>query len=252
MLTFDGVIHQARQAVEQGKFQKFRHVLVDELQDFGLEALRLIAALSPIESGDSDPLCVVGDGHQRIYNKAPIALSRAGLEVRGRSSRLKINYRTTEEIRQWAHGLLTGMEIDDLDGGTAITTGDQSVFKGSSPQIAQCKSMEEASQAIITWINSLTEAGMGSHEICITPPDKEIINALQTANIPTLELKARQKDPGQEEPGVRYGTKQRIKGLEFKAVALLSIENKDCSIARFADYVAATRAREHLLILDIN
>ena len=63
---------------------------VDELQDFGLEALRLIAALSPIASGDSDPLCVVGDGHQRIYNKIPIALSRAGLEVRGRSSRLKL------------------------------------------------------------------------------------------------------------------------------------------------------------------
>jgi superfamily I DNA/RNA helicase len=91
-------------------------VLVDELQDFGLEALRLIRALSPIEEGLGNPLCVVGDGHQRIYNRVPIPLSRAGIDVRGRSRRLKINYRTSEQIRQWAQGLLEGVEVDDLDG----------------------------------------------------------------------------------------------------------------------------------------
>ena len=51
LLTFEGVVHQARLAVEQGKFPRYRHVLVDELQDFGLEALRLIRALSPIDEG---------------------------------------------------------------------------------------------------------------------------------------------------------------------------------------------------------
>jgi superfamily I DNA/RNA helicase len=85
--TFEGVVHQARLAVEQGQFPKYRYVLVDELQDFGLEALRLIRALSPVEEGLSNPLCVVGDGHQRIYNRVPIPLSRAGIDVRGRSRR---------------------------------------------------------------------------------------------------------------------------------------------------------------------
>jgi superfamily I DNA/RNA helicase len=226
--------------------------LVDELQDFGLEALRLIAALSPIANGLTDPLCVVGDGHQRIYNKTPIALSRAGINVRGRSRRLKINYRTTEQIRQWAHGLLAGMEIDDLDGGVANTLADQSVMRGAEPKFVDCKSFDEAASAVTAWIKGLQESGIGSHEICFTPPNKVLVTALQSAGIKTLELQARQPDPGQDEPGVRYGTKQRIKGLEFKAVALLmhrhTSENQEC----YANYVAATRAREHLLIVDVN
>jgi len=96
LLTFEEVVHQVRLVVEQGKFPKYRYVLVDELQDFGLESLRLIAAISPIDEKLPNPLCVVGDGHQRLYGNAPIALSRAGIDVRGRSPRLKINYRTSE------------------------------------------------------------------------------------------------------------------------------------------------------------
>ncbi len=252
LLTFEGVIHQARLAVQQGKFEGFRHVLVDELQDFGLEALRLIAALSPTANGLSDPLCVVGDGHQRIYNKTPIALSRAGINVRGRSRRLKINYRTTEQIRQWAHGLLAGMEIDDLDGGIADTVADQSVMKGNEPKTVNCKSFEEAACALITWIRGLQDSGIGSHEICFTPPNKVLVTALESAGVKTLELQARQADPGQDESGVRYGTKQRIKGLEFKAVALLMNDHLIETRERYANYVAATRAREYLLIMAIS
>ncbi len=119
LLTFEGAIHQARLALDQGNFQKYRHVLVDEIQDFSLEALRLIKALSPIDEGRRDPLCTAGDGHQRIY-RTKIPLSRAGINIRGRSRRLKINYRTSEQIRKFAQGILKGVEIDDLDGGMAV------------------------------------------------------------------------------------------------------------------------------------
>lgn len=250
LLTFEGVVHQARLAVEQGQFPRYRNVLVDELQDFGLEALRLICALSPIAAGLSNPLCVVGDGHQRIYNRIPIPLGRAGIDVRGRSRRLKINYRTSEQIRRWAQGLLDGLAIDDLDGGVADTTGDISVFRGPDPQIVKCPTALEAAQAVTAWVKGLLAAGLGTHEICISPPEPNVIGALDAAGIPTLELKPRQKDPGQDEPGVRYGTKKRIKGLEFKAVALLYNE-ADCNDVdeRFANYVVATRARQHLLVV---
>jgi len=99
-------------------------------------------------------------------------------------------------------------------------------------------------------VTGLLEAGLGTHEICVTPGASEVVSALESAGISTLELKPRQKDPGQEESGVRYGTKKRIKGLEFKAVALFheGSETKD-SAERFANYVAATRAREHLLVI---
>jgi len=73
LLTFEGAIHEARLAVEQGNAPGYAHVLVDEVQDFSLEALRLIRALSTAGEGVKNPLCVVGDGHQRIT--APKLLS---------------------------------------------------------------------------------------------------------------------------------------------------------------------------------
>jgi len=116
LLTFESAVHQARLVIEQGNFPKYRHVLADEVQDFSLESLRLLSALSPVDEGLTNPLCMAGDGHQRIYrNKMP--MSRANINIRGRSKRLKINYRTSEQIRQFAESILYGLAIDDLDEG---------------------------------------------------------------------------------------------------------------------------------------
>jgi superfamily I DNA/RNA helicase len=250
MVTFDGLIHQARLVAEKGDFKAYRYVLVDETQDFGLEALRLIAAISPIKDGLRNPLCVVGDGHQRIYNTVPVPMSRAGIDVRGRARRLKINYRTSEEIRNWAHGVLEGMSIDDLDGQDVVTQGDRSVFHGPRPQFAKCSSDDEMAEAVVTWVRGLLDSGeIATHEICLTPPNSKIINALESNGLATVELKARQADPGQEEGGIRFGTKKRIKGLEFKALAILDFGDTENLRERFENYVAATRARQHLLVV---
>jgi hypothetical protein len=250
LVTFDGLIHRARLVAEKGEFPGYRYVLVDETQDFGLEALRLIAAISPIKEGLSNPLCVVGDGHQRIYNTVPIPMARAGIDVRGRSRRLKINYRTSEEIRDWAQGVLQGMTIDDLDGAEVLTQGDRSVFHGPKPQLVKCISDDEMVEAVVTWVKGLTESGeIATHEICMTPPNSKVINALESNGLGTVELKARQADPGQEEGGIRFGTKKRIKGLEFKAVAILDFGDGENLLERFENYVAATRARQQLLVV---
>jgi mRNA-degrading endonuclease RelE of RelBE toxin-antitoxin system len=256
LLTFEGAIHEARLAAEMGKFPHYAHVLVDEVQDFSLEALRLIRAISPVGQGHYDPLCVVGDGHQRIYrNKIP--LSRAGIDIRGRSRRLKINYRTSEQIRMFAQGILKGLEIDDLDGGTTTTVGDHSVFKGPEPMVERCKDGKAEARAIVAWVQLLMkDYGLATHEICVTPYKPEIRSALTAANIATYELKPREEDPGSNEPGVRMGTMKRIKGLEFRAVAM-ACTDEDNPMNNLAEaeprdrcerYVAATRAREHLLV----
>jgi mRNA-degrading endonuclease RelE of RelBE toxin-antitoxin system len=254
LVTFEGSVHQARLAVEQANYRGYRYVLVDELQDFGLEALRLIAALSPISQGLLNPLCVVGDGHQRLYSSVAIPLTRAGINVRGRSRRLKINYRTSEQIRRWAHQLLAGISVDNLDGEIEVTTGDRSVFTGVDPKLVTVADEQSAAEAICSWIKGLLEiqeGGYNSHEICVVPSSTALINVLNRDKIPLLELKARQKDPGKGEPGVRYGTKKRIKGLEFKAVALTLNGDTTEKIARFEDYVAATRAQQQLLVVSI-
>jgi superfamily I DNA/RNA helicase len=251
LLTFEGTVHQARMIVENGGFPTYRHVLVDELQDFSLEGLRLIAALSRQTNSLCNPLFVVGDGHQRINRRIPISLSRAGINVVGRSRRLKINYRTSEQIREWAHSLLKGMDIDDLDGGKADTTGDRSVFKGPEPSAKKVDSIEEAGELIAAWAEELIrKESIGSHEICVTPVHDVVRTALAARRIGYLELQARRVDPGKAEPGVRLGSMRRIKGLEFKAVAMLVGGSED-GAKRLERYVAATRARQWLLIVEV-
>lgn len=256
LLTFDGLIHEARLALDKGDFPRYEHVLVDEIQDFGVEALRLIRMLSPSTEGAMNPLTVVGDGHQRIY-KSNIPLSRAGIEVRGRSRRLKINYRTTEQIRTCAQKMLEGVEVDDLDGEGATTVGDQSLVHGPPPTFHNCAGLDEEAAAVVKWVQGLLAENYATHEICIAPGKPGIRSALAADNIPTLELQANASDPESSEAGVRLGTLYRIKGLEFKAVALcltgeispkegsnpLAKKRRQC-----LHYVAATRARERLLI----
>lgn len=256
LLSFEGAIHEARLAVEQGRFTRYAHVLVDEVQDFSLEALRLIRAISPVSEGVLNPLCTVGDGHQRIYRRR-IPMSRAGIDIRGRSRRLKINYRTSEQIRKFAQKILKGVEVDDLDGGVITTLGDHSVFQGPEPLIEKCKDGKAEADAIVAWAQTLLEShSLATHEICVTPYKPAIRTALTAAGIATFELKPREEDPGSDEAGVRLGTMKRIKGLEFRAVAMACadpnepmthIENADIR-DRCERYVAATRAREHLLV----
>jgi hypothetical protein len=258
LLTFEGSIHEARLAVENGKFNKYAHVLVDEVQDFSFEALRLIYALSTIKEGHMDPLCIVGDGHQRVYG-TNIPMSRAGIDVRGRSRRLKINYRTSEQIRLFAQGILEGVEADDLDGGITSTVGDHSLFKGPQPWVEQFEEERAEADAVVTWIKMLLSdpnLHMASHEICVTPYKPLLRTALKSAGIESLEIEAREEDPGEKEPGVRLASMQRIKGLEFRAVAMCCSQPidamnhlKDASIKdRCERYVAATRARERLFV----
>jgi superfamily I DNA/RNA helicase len=148
---------------------------------------------------------------------------------------------------------LAGVDVDDLDGGKAAVVADRSVFRGPEPKLVKSTNFAEAGKAVSAWARSLLDAGFSTHEICFTPTQAEVISALESAGLPTLELKPRERDPGNEEPGIRYRTKKRIKGLEFRAVGLLLTEEGEDSVAeKFANYVAATRARENLLVIQID
>ena len=104
---------------------------------------------------------------------------------------------------------------------------------------------------IADWASQLIEnEGLGSHEICVAPVRDAVKSALAAKGIGFLELEARRVDPGKAEPGVRLGSIRRIKGLEFKAVAMI-IDQSDDHPSRLERYVAATRARQRLLIIEL-
>ena len=126
----DDAYRDAAQLIDKDRHHPYSAIVVDETQDFGPQALRLLRAL--IEPGKND-LFFVGDGHQRIYHRNKAAMSRSGIDIRGRARKLYINYRTTDEIRRQAVALLEGVAVDDLDDGTDDNSRYKSLSHGPAP-----------------------------------------------------------------------------------------------------------------------
>ena len=206
-------------------------VVVDEAQDMGEQAFRLIRAIVPERSGgggDRNSLFIVGDAHQRIYARRA-SMSACGINIRGRSRRLRLNYRTTQEIRNWAVSVLEGVSVDDLDEGTDTLRGYVSLLHGGEPDLVACSSEEEEIDGLVEWIRNLT-AGEGQSEdriraedvgvLCARNDDRDLIeDGLRKAQFETSRLQAGKPDD-RSVPGIRIATMHRAKGLEFAAVAI--------------------------------
>ncbi len=220
-------MYEARKLLEAaGKRPRYAHVIVDEAQDFSDNAYRLIRALAGEEHAND--LFIVGDSHQRIYRNRP-ALSKCGINVRGRSSILRINYRTTEEIRRYAFALLNGISFDDLDDG--VDTGDrcQSLTHGSKPEIKQFKDANEELGFIVDEIQELNKSGVPLSSICVVARTKKLtedyISQLTHAGIRAYAIK-RNKIDDRTMDGIRVATMHRVKGLEFQYVFVVAVNNR--------------------------
>jgi len=197
-------------------------VIVDEAQDMGEQAFRLIRAIVPeAPTGDRNSLFIVGDAHQRIYGRRA-SMSGCGINVRGRSKRLRLNYRTTQEIRSWAVSVLEGVSVDDLDEGSDTLKGYVSLLHGSSPELVGCASEVEELKGIAAWIRALPSENVQLSDIgvlCARRADVDRVNtALRADGIETVVLQSGADD--RSIPGARITTMHRAKGLEFFAVAI--------------------------------
>jgi len=197
-------------------------VIVDEAQDMGEQAFRLIRAIMPeTPAGDRNSLFIVGDAHQRIYGRRA-AMSACGINVRGRSKRLLLNYRTTQEIRAWAVSVLEGVSVDDLDEGTDTLRGYVSLMRGAAPELVGCRSEAEELDGLLAWVRALPPDQIRLSDIgvlCARRADADRVQAaLRGAGIETVMLQSGADD--RSVPGVRITTMHRAKGLEFFAVAI--------------------------------
>lgn len=260
------VIRETRLFIEKQRIPlPYRAVLSDEVQDFTASELRLLRTLAP-EAPNS--LFVVGDGHQRIYGK-PLRLSACGIEIRGRSRRLKINYRTTQQIRDRGISILEGREIDDLDGGVDSLKGYRSLRDGPVPEVCHFSSDAEEAGFIAKRIRAWLEDGVAAESICIAARTRAQLAdryapLLENAGIDTVIV---EKDPEAEQSkaGVRLATMHRMKGLEFSRVMLVGVQKGTVPMEarqaadhvsaeevelqeRCLFYVACTRARDELVI----
>ncbi len=209
-----------------GHKPKYAHIIVDEGQDFSDNAYRLLRALAGEEH--SNDLFIVGDSHQRIYRNHP-TLSRCGVNVRGRSSILKINYRTTEEIRKYAFAMLHGISFDDLDEDVDLGDKCQSLTHGEKPIIRNFSDAAAEFQYVISEIKVLEETGGSLNDICIVARTKKLVDdyiaQLTKAGVRSYAIK-RNKTDNRNYDGLRVATMHRVKGLEFKYVFVVAANDR--------------------------
>jgi superfamily I DNA/RNA helicase len=240
-------------------------VVVDEAQDMGTQAFNLIRALIPEDQND---LFIVGDAHQRIYGKNKVVLGKCGINIIGRSHKLKINYRTTDEIRRWAVGMLEGRDIDDLDGGEDSNSLYKSLTHGEAPIIERFETPEDQAGFIKALLEDSQDPN--SHFCVVARTNKEVSaiqEKLEKIGVKTAVIKPSEPDSADED-AVKLATVHRVKGLEFDQVILASANDGliplDFALRDKADavskedadteerslvYVAITRARKSAFVL---
>lgn len=238
-------MYECRLLIEKTSSEtRYRHVIVDEGQDLSANAFRLLRSIAG-EEHEND-IFIVGDAHQRIYkNKA--ALSKCGINIRGRSSVLRINYRTTEEIRKAAFALLNGISFDDLD--DSFDTGDrcQSLTHGSVPEIIATANANEEFEAILAKIKGLIDGGVSAKNICVVARTHKLLDDyiahFTSSGIRCYEIKGNKADDRGLD-GIRVATMHRVKGLEFQYVFVVAANNRIIPLASAIDHTDSVSEQE--------
>lgn len=233
-------------------------IVIDETQDFGPQALKLLRALMP--AGPND-LFFVGDGHQRIYSRNRAAMSKCGIDIRGRSRKLYLNYRTTDEIRRHAVAMLEGCEVDDLDDGHDETKRYKSLSHGPVPTVLSVDGLEAASQQALKFIKEWQAARQdgSSPSFCVIAPSEKTREAmsgqLEAAGLSCVTISAQSNHP-ESRDAVHFATMHRAKGLEFDVVVVVAPSSyfgdpEKTQNQRKLLYVALTRAKQGALVLRV-
>lgn len=240
-------------------------IIIDEGQDISPIAYKFLRQYVGVEH--ENDMFIVGDAHQRIYkNKA--VLSKCGINIKGRSSILRINYRTTEETRKYAYSFISGIDFNDDDVNFNKNTKCQSLTHGEKPVIKNFETINEQFEFCANEINNLHENNINYEDICIvsrTHKQLELaIKELKKIGIPTYEINSNSVD-NTSEHGVRIATMHRVKGLEFRYVFVISVNknvipmlslnvdktdnNENEIIERCLLYVSLTRAQIKAYVL---
>ncbi|MFD1893352.1 AAA family ATPase [Ottowia beijingensis] len=234
-------------------------IVADETQDLGPQALRLLRALVP--AGPND-LFFVGDGHQRIYSRNKAAMSRCGIDIRGRARKLYLNYRTTDEIRRQAVALLQGCEIDDLDDGHDETKRYKSLSHGPAPSVLSVKGIEDAAKHAVEFVRDWNLAqgeGLPLSFCVIAASEKSrdaMASLIQSAGLHCIAITA-QSNHADARDVIHLATMHRAKGLEFDCVIVVAPRSyldapEETETQRKLLYVALTRAKRGAMLIELD
>ena len=241
----------------------FDFAVVDEAQDISVSQLRFFAALG---GQRPDGLFFAGDLGQRIF-QTPFSWKSLGVDIRGRSRTLRINYRTSHQIRMQADRLL-GPEVVDVDGNREDRSDTISVFNGPPPVVRVSETKADEIEAVGEWLKARTDGGVPAHAFGVFVRSTDQLEraeaAVQRAGLPFQVLDEHVQTTAGH---VSISTMHLAKGLEFSAVAVMACDDEviplqarieavgdEADLQEIYDterhllYVACTRARDHLLV----
>jgi mRNA-degrading endonuclease RelE of RelBE toxin-antitoxin system len=267
LMTWATVFHELADHYAARDQKPFTHIVVDEAQDLGVPELRLMIAAAP---PGSDRLFFAGDLGQRIFQQ-PFSWKSLGADVRGRSATLKVNYRTSRQIREAADCLLPDA-VRDVDGLEEDRRGAVSVFEGPSPEVALAADAADEKAKVAAFLKAAVSDGIGAGEIGVFVRSRRELprarDAVTAAGLECAELSERSIDTAGR---IAVGVMHLAKGLEFKAVVAMACDDDVLPLAERVDavveesdlddvydterhllYVACTRARDRLLVTGVS
>ena len=263
LLTEAGMFSILATTVAKSNNPAFDFVVVDEAQDNGIEHVRFFAALG---GNRPNALFFAGDLGQRIFQQ-PFSWKSLGVDVRGRSRTLRVNYRTSHQIRRLADRLL-GPEVSDADGNVEVRSDAVSVFNGPAPEIRILPSEVEENNTVSQWLQGLIASGLAPHEIGVfVRSPAQLARARSAVEAASILYKILDEHVDTISGHLSLCTMHLAKGLEFRAVAVMACDDEviplqerietvgdDADLQDVYDterhllYVACTRARDHLLV----
>ena len=274
VITHAAMFTQLAHQLAALKHPPFDFVVVDEAQDVSISQLRMLAAMAGVAPDGSgsvkrNSLFFAGDLGQRIFQQ-PFSWKSLGVDVRGRSRTLHINYRTSHQIRQQADRLL-GPEVSDLDGNTDSRKGTVSVFNGPAPLIASYTDEAAEISAVADWLKGLTAEGYAPHEVGVfVRSEAQVSRAIAALKMAALPHRVLDEHVETSHGEASVCTMHLAKGLEFKAVVVMACDDEVIPLQsriesvmdesdlqevydteRHLLYVACTRARDRLMVTSV-
>jgi len=266
LVTEAGLFSRVAGALAESGRLPFDHVIVDEAQDVSVPQLRFLAALG---GGRPNGIFFAGDLGQRIFQQ-PFSWKALGIDLRGRCKRLRINYRTSHQIRRQADRLLAP-EMSDVDGNTEERRGTVSAFNGPEPTVQSFETPEAEAEAVGKWLAKRVEEGLKPHEIGVfVRSEAELGRARSAVEAAGLPFKVLDESGNTASGHASVSTMHLAKGLEFRAVAVMACDDEvipsQARIEAVTDdadleevynterhllYVACTRARDQLLVTSV-
>ena len=266
LVTYPGLFSRLVPAIASSKSPPFDFAVVDEAQDIAISHLRFFAALG---GNRPNALFFAGDLGQRIFQQ-PFSWKALGVDIRGRSRTLRVNYRTSHQIRMQTDRLL-GPEVSDVDGNTDDRKDTVSVFNGPAPVIQILTSENEEIKTVSAWLSEQLKAGVAPHEFGIfVRSEAELPRARAAVEDAGIPFKILDEHVETTSGYASISTMHLAKGLEFRAVVVMACDDEiiplqerietvgdDADLQEVYDterhllYVACTRARDYLLVTSV-